>query len=112
MSHELSVLRSGESQQKYSVTCVLSLISLMQNIFITCCSCLEGFTIELCAGLVDKAKTLPQIVAEEIHEEVGYDVPVEAIHKVSTAVAASGNNGADSHQFYAEVCTHVYCILN
>jgi hypothetical protein len=29
-----------------------------------------GFTIELCAGLVDKAKSLPQIVVEEIHEEV------------------------------------------
>eukprot|EP00775_Hariotina_reticulata_P004164 gene4164-4412_t len=32
----------------------------------------EGFTIELCAGLIDKDKSLEQIVAEEIHEEVGY----------------------------------------
>lgn len=68
-----------------------------------CESALAGFTIELCAGLVDKAKSLEQIVAEEIHEEVGYDVSASNIRKISTAIAASGNNGADSHQFYAEV---------
>eukprot|EP00878_Enallax_costatus_P006192 GHUV01006491.1.p1 GENE.GHUV01006491.1~~GHUV01006491.1.p1 ORF type:complete len:285 (+),score=46.58 GHUV01006491.1:220-1074(+) len=63
----------------------------------------EGFTIELCAGLIDKAKTLEQIVVEEIHEEVGYAVSAEEVRKVSKAVAAAGNNGADSRQFYAEI---------
>ncbi|KAF6263726.1 NUDIX hydrolase domain-like protein [Scenedesmus sp. NREL 46B-D3] len=62
-----------------------------------------GFTIELCAGLVDKAKSLPQIVVEEIHEEVGYAVAVEGVVQVSAAVAAAGNNGATSTMFYAEI---------
>ncbi|WIA21691.1 hypothetical protein OEZ85_000859 [Tetradesmus obliquus] len=62
-----------------------------------------GFTIELCAGLVDKAKSLSQIVVEEIHEEVGYDVSVEDVRQVSAAVAAAGNNGAISSMFYAQV---------
>ncbi|KAF8059720.1 folE1 [Scenedesmus sp. PABB004] len=62
----------------------------------------EGFTIELCAGLVDKAKPLDKIVAEEIHEEVGYDVPASSVRQVSAAVAAAGNNGATSSMFYAE----------
>eukprot|EP00878_Enallax_costatus_P021340 GHUV01022589.1.p2 GENE.GHUV01022589.1~~GHUV01022589.1.p2 ORF type:complete len:165 (+),score=27.81 GHUV01022589.1:799-1293(+) len=65
--------------------------------------CIAGFTIELCAGLIDKAKTLEQIVVEEIHEEVGYAVSAEEVRKVSKAVAAAGNNGADSRQFYAEI---------
>lgn len=30
-----------------------------------------GFTIELCAGLIDKSKSLKEIVSEEILEEVG-----------------------------------------
>lgn len=62
-----------------------------------------GFTIELCAGLIDKAKSLKQIVAEEIHEEVGYDVSPDDVHELAAAVAAAGNNGATSHQFYAAI---------
>jgi 8-oxo-dGTP pyrophosphatase MutT (NUDIX family) len=40
------------------------------NIAAAAAAAAAGFTIELCAGLVDKAKSLPQIVVEEIHEEV------------------------------------------
>eukprot|EP00879_Flechtneria_rotunda_P028448 GHRR01030559.1.p1 GENE.GHRR01030559.1~~GHRR01030559.1.p1 ORF type:complete len:254 (+),score=69.74 GHRR01030559.1:160-921(+) len=62
-----------------------------------------GFTIELCAGLVDKEKSLAEIVAEEIYEEVGYQVHPRDVRKVSAAVAASGNNGSTSSQYYAEI---------
>jgi UDP-sugar diphosphatase len=63
----------------------------------------SGFTIELCAGLIDKDKSLEQIVAEEIQEEVGYQVAPQDIRKISSAVAAAGNNGSLSHQYYAQV---------
>jgi len=37
----------------------------------------EGYTYELCAGLIDKAdKSIAQIAAEEIFEECGYAVDV------------------------------------
>lgn len=72
-----------------------------------------GFTIELCAGLIDKAKSLKEIVSEEIMEEVGYQVDPKDVHELSAAVAAAGVNGSTSHQFYAMVrmlvgmCQHV-----
>jgi 8-oxo-dGTP pyrophosphatase MutT (NUDIX family) len=62
-----------------------------------------GFTIELCAGLIDKAKSLKEIVSEEIMEEVGYRVDPNDVHELSAAVAAAGVNGSTSHQFYATV---------
>lgn len=33
-----------------------------------------GFTLELCAGIVDKKKSLTEIAAEEILEECGYKI--------------------------------------
>lgn len=33
-----------------------------------------GVTLELCAGIVDKNKSLPEIAAEEVLEECGYKV--------------------------------------
>lgn len=62
-----------------------------------------GFTLELCAGLVDKAKSLEQIAREEIMEEVGYDVPVEAIHSLASYNAAIGLNGVRQSMFWAVV---------
>lgn len=35
-----------------------------------------GITLEVCAGIVDKNLTLPQIAKEEVLEECGYDVPL------------------------------------
>ena len=34
----------------------------------------DGFTVELCAGIVDKDKSLEQIAIEEVDEETGYKV--------------------------------------
>lgn len=41
-----------------------------------------GFTNELCAGIVDKSKSLVEIAHEEILEECGYNVPIERIELV------------------------------
>jgi hypothetical protein len=74
----------------------------------------SGFTIELCAGLIDKAKTLKEIVSEEILEEVGYRVEPSEVHELSAAVAAAGVNGSTSHQFYAlvsEKCVREWVVV-
>ena len=41
-----------------------------------------GFTIEFCAGIVDKDKPLEVIAKEEVLEETGYDVSVENLRKI------------------------------
>lgn len=43
-----------------------------------------GFTIELCAGIVDKDQSLAEIMKDEILEECGYAVPLSAIEKVTS----------------------------
>lgn len=41
-----------------------------------------GITLELCAGIVDKNKSLSEIAAEEILEECGYKVDHEKLERI------------------------------
>ena len=43
-----------------------------------------GITLELCAGIVDKDSTVNEIIKTEILEELGYDVPLENISKITS----------------------------
>lgn len=43
-----------------------------------------GLTIELCAGIIDKNKSLVEIAREEVIEECGYDVPLDSIQEIQT----------------------------
>lgn len=43
-----------------------------------------AITHELCAGIVDKRKTLREIAQEEVLEECGYNVPLERIEQIMT----------------------------
>ena len=63
----------------------------------------EGCTYELCAGLVDKDLPLEDIAREEILEETGYDVPVEALERISWHHSNIGTSGTKMHLFYCEV---------
>ena len=63
----------------------------------------QAFTYELCAGLVDKEKSLEEIAHEEVMEECGYDVPVAAVHKMTSYTASVGVQGTCQTLFYAEV---------
>ncbi len=63
----------------------------------------DGFTYELCAGIVDKETSLAQIAREEIDEECGYDVPLEKIERISSFYTAVGFAGAKQTLFYCEV---------
>ena len=63
----------------------------------------DGYTYELCAGIVDKDLPLEQIVKEEILEECGYDVPLDAITRVTSYYTSVGFSGAKQTMYYAEI---------
>nr|MCH9813173.1 NUDIX domain-containing protein [Campylobacterota bacterium] len=63
----------------------------------------DGMTVELCAGLVDKEKSLKQIVKEEIVEECGYDVPLECIEKITSFYTAVGFAGGQQTLYFAQI---------
>jgi len=61
----------------------------------------DGYTYELCAGIVDKQLSLEQIAIEEIDEECGYKV--EKLEYISSFYTAVGFAGAKQALFYCEV---------
>lgn len=63
----------------------------------------DGFTYELCAGIVDKDKSLVEIAHEEIFEECGYYVPLEKIEKVTSFYTAVGFAGASQTLYFAQI---------
>ncbi|TDA67142.1 NUDIX hydrolase [Sulfuricurvum sp. IAE1] len=63
----------------------------------------EGYTYELCAGIVDKDKPLRKIAHEEVLEECGYDVPLERIERVTSFYTAVGFAGSVQTLYYAVV---------
>lgn len=63
----------------------------------------DGFTYELCAGLVDKDKSLQEIAYEEILEETGYDVPLQDVKKVTSFYTAVGFAGGSQTLYFAEL---------
>ncbi|XP_046631853.1 uridine diphosphate glucose pyrophosphatase NUDT14-like [Daphnia pulicaria] len=62
-----------------------------------------GFTLELCAGIVDKKKTLAEIAAEEVLEECGYKVDPDKLEYVIQFHSGVGLSGDPQTVFYAEV---------
>lgn len=62
-----------------------------------------GVTVELCAGIVDKTKPFVEIAREEVLEECGYDVPVDAIEEIMTYRSGVGASGALQKLYYCEV---------
>ena len=64
----------------------------------------KTYTYELCAGLVDKDKSLIEIAKEEIDEECGYDVALSDIQKVTSFFTNVGISGAKQHLYYATIC--------
>lgn len=62
----------------------------------------DGFTYELCAGILDKDVSLEQTAKEEVLEECGYDVPVESLQRVTSYYTSVGISGAQQTLFYAQ----------
>ncbi len=63
----------------------------------------DGFTYELCAGLVDKDKTLQEIAYEEILEETGYDVPLNKVEKITSFYTAVGFAGGRQTLYFSVI---------
>jgi len=63
----------------------------------------DGYTYELCAGIVDKEKSLVEIAHEEILEECGYHVPLEEIQRVTSFYTAVGFAGSVQTLYAARV---------
>ena len=63
----------------------------------------KGMTIELCAGIVDKALSLKEIAKEEIEEECGYSVPLEKIEKITSFYTSVGFAGSRQTLYYAQI---------
>ncbi|KAM3172494.1 hypothetical protein ACTXT7_014405 [Hymenolepis weldensis] len=63
-----------------------------------------GETLELCAGIIDKAnKSLEEIASIELYEECGYRVDPSRLKKITTVSASVGLSGTTATVFYAEV---------
>ena len=63
----------------------------------------DGYTHELCAGLVDKDKDIKVIAQEEIMEECGYAVPLDSIEKITAFHTAVGFAGGKQTVYFARV---------
>ncbi|KAH8310328.1 hypothetical protein KR044_000776 [Drosophila immigrans] len=61
-------------------------------------------TLEPCAGMVDKEKSLQEIGSEEILEECGYEVPAENLQLIYQYRSGVGASSCDQSLFYCEVC--------
>jgi UDP-sugar diphosphatase len=62
-----------------------------------------GMTVELCAGIVDKALPLERIAQEEILEETGYAVLPESIERITSFYTSVGFAGSRQTLYYVEV---------
>lgn len=62
-----------------------------------------GITLEFCAGIVDKSKSLAETAREEVLEECGYNVPVEKLQQFKTLRAGVSTEGTYQTFFYVEV---------
>jgi len=63
----------------------------------------DGYTYELCAGIVDKDTSLKQIAKEEILEECGYDVALENIQRITSYYTSVGFSGAKQTMYYVKI---------
>ncbi len=61
----------------------------------------DGFTYELCAGIMDKNLSVEQTALEEIEEEVGYKLGLDELEKISSFYTAVGFAGGRQSLFYA-----------
>jgi UDP-sugar diphosphatase len=62
--------------------------------------CEDGYTYELCAGIIDKALTLHKIAQEEILEECGYKVDPNSLERITSFYTSVGFSGAKQTLFY------------
>jgi len=63
----------------------------------------RAFTLELCAGILDKNKSIEEIAVEEVLEECGYSITVSQLEKIVRCRSSVGISGSEQTMFYARV---------
>lgn len=63
----------------------------------------DGYTYELCAGIVDKQLDLATIAKEEILEECGYDIPLDRLVRLTSFYTSVGFAGSLQTLYYATI---------
>lgn len=63
----------------------------------------DSFPYELCAGILDKEVSAKQTAQEEIDEECGYRVAIDAIEKITSFYTSVGFAGAKQTLYYAQI---------
>jgi len=63
----------------------------------------DGYTYELCAGIIDKNLSDKEIAREEVLEECGYDIPLNTISKITSYYTSVGISGALQTLYYAQI---------
>lgn len=63
----------------------------------------NGFTYELCAGIMDKGISPAKTALEEIEEETGFRVPEDRLEKVSAFYTAVGFAGGRQTLYFANI---------
>lgn len=58
---------------------------------------------ELCAGIVDKDKSLREIASEEVFEECGYNIAASDLVEICSFYSSVGFAASKQHCYYAEV---------
>uniref|UniRef100_A0AC35TGB3 Nudix hydrolase domain-containing protein n=1 Tax=Rhabditophanes sp. KR3021 TaxID=114890 RepID=A0AC35TGB3_9BILA len=69
----------------------------------------HGYTLELCAGIVDKPnQTYLEHVKDEVIEECGYCVPLESILFLKKFITGISFSGSQQSLYYAEINESMY----
>lgn len=63
----------------------------------------DGYSYELCAGIIDKNKSNEQITVEEIYEETGYTVKASDLTKITSFYTSVGFAGSRQTLYFTEV---------
>jgi len=63
----------------------------------------DGYTYELCAGIIDKNIDDKAIAREEILEECGYDVEINNIQKITKFFTSVGISGTYQTLYFAKI---------
>lgn len=70
-------------------------------VFINSTDSNDGFTYELCAGLMDKSLNEKETIKEEILEECGYEIGLENIIHINSIYSNVGISGAKQNIFFS-----------
>ena len=64
----------------------------------------SGYTLEMCAGIIDKAGKSPKEIAkEEVLEETGYIVDLDSMEFISSHRSGVGVNGSIQYTYFCKV---------